>query len=66
MVTYMLYSMGRMEYNWGPDAAPFKPERWLKDGIFKVHLHSSSLHSRYIYEAIRIYKSVFIFVIINP
>ncbi|KAK9935122.1 hypothetical protein M0R45_022236 [Rubus argutus] len=34
MVTYVPYSMGRMEYNWGPDAASFKPERWLKDGFF--------------------------------
>nr|GMD25774.1 cytochrome P450 704B1 [Ipomoea batatas] len=32
MVTYVPYSMGRLEYNWGPDAASFKPERWLKDG----------------------------------
>lgn len=29
MVTYVPYSMGRMEYNWGPDAASFRPERWL-------------------------------------
>lgn len=35
MVTYVPYSMGRMEYNWGSDAALFKPERWLKDGIFQ-------------------------------
>ncbi|KAK9707226.1 hypothetical protein RND81_07G181300 [Saponaria officinalis] len=34
MVTYVPYSMGRMEYNWGPDAAVFKPDRWLKDGLF--------------------------------
>ncbi|XP_072988116.1 cytochrome P450 704B1 [Typha latifolia] len=32
MVTYVPYSMGRMEYNWGPDAASFRPERWFKDG----------------------------------
>ncbi|KAL0327159.1 UNVERIFIED_CONTAM: cytochrome [Sesamum angustifolium] len=32
MVTYVPYAMGRMEYNWGPDAASFDPERWLKDG----------------------------------
>nr|DAD31325.1 TPA_asm: hypothetical protein HUJ06_010176 [Nelumbo nucifera] len=38
MVTYVPYSMGRMEYNWGPDAASFKPERWFKDGFF----HNSS------------------------
>jgi len=35
MVTYVPYSMGRMEYNWGPDAASFKPERWFKDGVLK-------------------------------
>ncbi|KAJ4972813.1 hypothetical protein NE237_005987 [Protea cynaroides] len=35
MVTYVPYSMGRMEYNWGPDAACFKPERWLKNGLFQ-------------------------------
>uniref|UniRef100_A0ACD5WGU0 Uncharacterized protein n=1 Tax=Avena sativa TaxID=4498 RepID=A0ACD5WGU0_AVESA len=31
MVTYVPYSMGRMEYNWGPDAASFRPERWIGD-----------------------------------
>ncbi|XP_073130672.1 cytochrome P450 704B1 [Henckelia pumila] len=36
MVTYVPYSMGRMEYNWGADAASFKPERWLKEGIFQT------------------------------
>ncbi|KAF5945373.1 hypothetical protein HYC85_015601 [Camellia sinensis] len=35
MVTYVPYSMGRMEYNWGSDAASFKPERWLKGGCFQ-------------------------------
>ncbi|GAV60567.1 p450 domain-containing protein [Cephalotus follicularis] len=35
MVTYVPYSMGRMVYNWGPDAALFKPERWLVDGFFQ-------------------------------
>ncbi|KAJ1687124.1 hypothetical protein LUZ63_018514 [Rhynchospora breviuscula] len=35
MVTYTPYCMGRMEYNWGPDAASFKPERWLNDGVFQ-------------------------------
>ncbi|KAB1999794.1 hypothetical protein ERO13_D12G167100v2 [Gossypium hirsutum] len=35
MVTYVPYSMGRMEYNWGPDAAVFRPERWLKEGCFQ-------------------------------
>ncbi|KAH9295605.1 hypothetical protein KI387_039193 [Taxus chinensis] len=35
MVTYVPYSMGRMEYIWGPDAQEFKPERWFKDGAFQ-------------------------------
>ncbi|KAL9225951.1 hypothetical protein vseg_001821 [Gypsophila vaccaria] len=35
MVTYVPYSMGRMDYNWGTDAASFRPERWLKDGFFQ-------------------------------
>lgn len=36
MVTYVPYSMGRMEYNWGPDAASFVPERWFKDRVLKT------------------------------
>lgn len=35
MVTYVPYSMGRMEYNWGPSAASFKPERWFHDGALR-------------------------------
>ncbi|XXG73329.1 hypothetical protein AAC387_Pa07g2268 [Persea americana] len=35
MVTYVPYSMGRMEYIWGPDAASFKPERWFKNGVLQ-------------------------------
>ncbi|KAG2554470.1 cytochrome P450 704B1-like [Panicum virgatum] len=36
MVTYVPYSMGRMEYNWGADAARFRPERWInEDGAFR-------------------------------
>ncbi|KAK1283283.1 hypothetical protein QJS10_CPB21g00591 [Acorus calamus] len=35
MVTYVPYSMGRMEYLWGPDASAFKPERWFHDGNFQ-------------------------------
>ncbi|XP_045790698.1 cytochrome P450 704B1-like [Trifolium pratense] len=35
MITYVPYSMGRMEYNWGPNAASFIPERWFKDGVLK-------------------------------
>lgn len=33
-VTYHPYAMGRMERIWGPDCLEFKPERWLKDGVF--------------------------------
>ncbi|KZV28440.1 hypothetical protein F511_03243 [Dorcoceras hygrometricum] len=33
-VTYHPYAMGRMEEIWGSDCLKFKPERWLKDGIF--------------------------------
>eukprot|EP00249_Psilotum_nudum_P029744 c4102_g2_i1 orf=874-2526(+) len=34
-VSYVPYSMGRVQYIWGPDADDFKPERWLKDGVFQ-------------------------------
>lgn len=33
-VTYHPYAMGRMERIWGSDCGVFKPERWLKDGVF--------------------------------
>ncbi|KAF6166033.1 hypothetical protein GIB67_012930 [Kingdonia uniflora] len=33
-VTYHAYAMGRMENLWGPDCLEFKPERWLKNGVF--------------------------------
>lgn len=33
-VTYHSYAMGRMETIWGSDCLVFKPERWLKDGVF--------------------------------
>ncbi|RWW42252.1 hypothetical protein BHE74_00052214 [Ensete ventricosum] len=36
MVVYVPYVMGRMEYNWGPDAALYKPERWFKDGVLQT------------------------------
>jgi cytochrome P450 len=34
LVTYVPYAMGRMTDLWGPDAQEFRPERWLKDGVF--------------------------------
>ncbi|KAM1063486.1 hypothetical protein ACFX2A_028239 [Malus domestica] len=34
-VYYMAYAMGRMPYVWGEDAEDFRPERWLKNGIFQ-------------------------------
>ncbi|KAB2626712.1 cytochrome P450 704C1-like [Pyrus ussuriensis x Pyrus communis] len=34
-VYYMAYAMGRMPYIWGEDAEDFRPERWLKNGIFQ-------------------------------
>ncbi|OWM82515.1 cytochrome P450 94C1-like [Punica granatum] len=33
-VTYHPYAMGRMEDIWGPDCLEYKPERWLRGGIF--------------------------------
>ncbi|WCJ41782.1 Cytochrome P450 94C1 [Euphorbia peplus] len=33
-VTYHQYAMGRMDRIWGPDCSEFKPERWLKNGVF--------------------------------
>ncbi|XP_030925132.1 cytochrome P450 94C1-like [Quercus lobata] len=33
-VTYHPYAMGRIEEIWGFNCLEFKPERWLKDGIF--------------------------------
>ncbi|KAJ4705178.1 putative Cytochrome P450 [Melia azedarach] len=33
-VTYHPYSMGRIMEIWGEDCLEFKPERWLKNGVF--------------------------------
>lgn len=33
-VSYSSYAMGRLKCIWGPDVMEFKPERWLKNGIF--------------------------------
>ncbi|XP_024379187.1 cytochrome P450 704B1 [Physcomitrium patens] len=43
-VQYVPYSMGRMPFLWGPDALEFKPERWLKDGVYQSvspYIHSA-------------------------
>ncbi|KAG5395905.1 hypothetical protein IGI04_017719 [Brassica rapa subsp. trilocularis] len=34
-VYYISYAIGRMTYIWGQQAEEFKPERWLKDGVFQ-------------------------------
>nr|DAD48091.1 TPA_asm: hypothetical protein HUJ06_018028 [Nelumbo nucifera] len=34
-VLYIAYAMGRMARLWGEDAEDFRPERWLKNGIFQ-------------------------------
>ena len=31
----MAYAMGRMPQIWGEDAQDFRPERWLKNGVFQ-------------------------------
>ncbi|CAJ1968663.1 unnamed protein product [Sphenostylis stenocarpa] len=33
-VTYHPYAMGRLEEIWGGDCLEFRPQRWLKDGVF--------------------------------
>nr|AJD25222.1 cytochrome P450 CYP94C55 [Salvia miltiorrhiza] len=35
-VTFHPYAMGRMEEIWGSDCLEFKPQRWMRDGVF-VH-----------------------------
>ncbi|KAG4970656.1 hypothetical protein JHK82_036348 [Glycine max] len=34
-VTYHPYAMGRLEEIWGCDCLEFRPQRWLKDGVFQ-------------------------------
>lgn len=61
MMTYVPYSMGRMEYNWGSDAANFNPNRWFKDGIFQIA-------SPYKFTAFQVYvlnfQTIYLFVIL--
>eukprot|EP00249_Psilotum_nudum_P009141 c21735_g1_i1 orf=283-1797(+) len=33
-IVYLPYAMGRLENLWSADAEEFKPERWLKNGVF--------------------------------
>eukprot|EP01018_Ginkgo_biloba_P034889 Gb_14001 [translate_table: standard] len=33
-IMYFIYSTGRMENVWGNDCCDFKPQRWLKNGVF--------------------------------
>ncbi|XWS77166.1 hypothetical protein CRYUN_Cryun01aG0238300 [Craigia yunnanensis] len=34
-ISYVTYAMARLPYIWGEDAESFRPERWLKDGVFQ-------------------------------
>lgn len=33
-IIYLIYSMARMEGIWGKDCMEFRPERWIKEGVF--------------------------------
>ncbi|KAG0586027.1 hypothetical protein KC19_2G057700 [Ceratodon purpureus] len=37
-IMYNIFAMARMETIWSPDCNDFKPERWLKDGMFELAL----------------------------
>ncbi|KAK9040538.1 hypothetical protein V6N11_015686 [Hibiscus sabdariffa] len=34
-INYVTYAMARLPYIWGEDADCFRPERWLKNGVFQ-------------------------------
>ncbi|XP_024401443.1 cytochrome P450 704B1 [Physcomitrium patens] len=34
LVSYVPYAQGRAKVIWGDDAESFRPERWIKDGVF--------------------------------
>ncbi|KAL3684517.1 hypothetical protein R1sor_002539 [Riccia sorocarpa] len=36
VLSYVPYTMGRLELVWGPDALKYRPERWLKDGCYQA------------------------------
>ncbi|KAI6702105.1 hypothetical protein NL676_011241 [Syzygium grande] len=40
-ITYSIYSIGRMEFIWGPDCLEFKPERWLSSDGKRTELQDS-------------------------
>ncbi|XP_030551653.2 LOW QUALITY PROTEIN: cytochrome P450 86A22-like [Rhodamnia argentea] len=40
-ITYSIYSVGRMEFIWGPDCHEFKPERWLSSDGKRIELQDS-------------------------
>ena len=41
MVTYSIYSVGRMKFIWGEDCMEFKPERWLSADGNKIEVQDS-------------------------
>ncbi|RYR66585.1 hypothetical protein Ahy_A03g012607 isoform D [Arachis hypogaea] len=41
MVTYSIYSVGRMKFIWGEDCMEFKPERWLSEDGTKFEVQDS-------------------------